>query len=136
MLTDENSSFNRNRTDSFSGSIAVYRGRHNITVGGDLRKQQYNDFFQANPRGIFTFTGAATQGTANNSGSDLADFLIGVPDTSAVAFGNADKYLRQPAYDLYAADDWRILPNLTINAGLRWEYGAPDHRAVRAPGES
>jgi trimeric autotransporter adhesin len=125
MLTDQNSSFNRNRTDSFSGSIAVYRGRHNITVGGDLRKQQYNDFFQANPRGIFTFTGAATQGTANNSGSDLADFLIGVPDTSSVAFGNADKYLRQPAYDLYGADDWRILPNLTINAGLRWEYGAP-----------
>ena len=128
MLTDENSSFNRNRTDSFSGSVAVYRGRHNITIGGDLRKQEYNDFFQANPRGIFTFTGAATQGTANNvttSGSDLADFLIGVPDTSSVAYGNADKYLRQPAYDLYAADDWRILPNLTINAGLRWEYGAP-----------
>ncbi len=125
MLTDENSSFNRNRTDSFSGSIAVYRGRHNITIGGDLRKQEYNDFFQANPRGIFTFTGAATQGAANNSGSDLADFLIGVPDTSSVAYGNADKYLRQPAYDLYAADDWRILPNLTINAGLRWEYGAP-----------
>jgi trimeric autotransporter adhesin len=125
MLTDENSSYNRNRTDSFSGSIAVYRGRHNITIGGDLRKQEYNDFFQANPRGIFTFTGAATQGTTTNSGSDLADFLIGVPDTSAVAFGNADKYLRQPAYDLYAADDWRILPNLTINAGLRWDYGAP-----------
>ncbi len=101
MLADENSSFNRNRTDSFSGSIAVYRGRHNITIGGDLRKQEYNDFFQANPRGIFTFTGAATQGAANNSGSDLADFLIGVPDTSSVAYGNADKYLRQPAYDLY-----------------------------------
>ena len=62
MLTDENSSFNRNRTDSFSGSISIYRGRHNITIGGDLRKQEYNDFFQANPRGIFTFTGAATQG--------------------------------------------------------------------------
>jgi trimeric autotransporter adhesin len=128
MLTDEDSSYNRSRTDSFSESIALYRGRHNITIGGDLRKQQYNDDFQANPRGIFTFTGAATQGTANSgttSGSDLADFLIGVPDTSGVAFGNADKYLRQPAYDLYGTDDWRILPNLTINAGLRWEYGAP-----------
>ena len=65
-LTDENSSFNRNRTDAFSGSVAIYRGRHNITIGGDLRKQQYNDFFQQNPRGIFTFTGAATQGTANS----------------------------------------------------------------------
>jgi hypothetical protein len=127
-LMDEQSSFNRNRTDGFSGSAGVYRGRHNITVGGDLRKQQYNDFFQQDPRGTFTFTGAATQGASNSvtaSGSDLADFLIGVPDTSSIAFGNADKYLRQTVYDAYVMDDWRILTNLTINAGLRWDYGAP-----------
>jgi hypothetical protein len=117
-LIDEQSSFNRNRTDGFSGSIGVYRGRHNVTIGGDLRKQQYNDLFQQDPRGTFTFTGAA-------SGSDLADFLIGVPDTSSIAFGNADKYLRETVYDAYAADDWRIQSNLTINAGLRWEYSAP-----------
>jgi hypothetical protein len=127
-LMDEQSSFNRNRTDGFSGSAGVYRGLHNITVGGDLRKQQYNDFFQQDPRGTFTFTGAATQGTSNSvtaSGSDLADFLIGVPDTSSIAFGNADKYLRQTVYDAYVMDDWRILTNLTINAGLRWDYGEP-----------
>ena len=128
ILSDQQSEFNRNRTDAFSGSIALYRGRHNITVGGNLRKQQYNDFYQQDPRGIFTFTGAATQGTAGGvttGGSDLADFLIGVPDTSSIAFGNADKYFRQPVYDAYATDDWRILTNLTINAGLRWDYGAP-----------
>ncbi len=127
-LIDQQSSFNRNRTDGFSGSVGIYHGRHNITVGGDLRKQQFNDFFQQNPRGTFTFTGAATQGLSNGvtaGGSDLADFLIGVPDTSSIAFGNADKYFRQTVYDAYATDDWRILSNLTINAGLRWEYGAP-----------
>jgi hypothetical protein len=128
QLADQDSAFNRNRTDSFSGSVGIYRGRHNFTLGGDLRKQQYNDFYQQNPRGIFTFTSAATQGISNGvttGGSDLADFLIGVPDTSQVAFGNADKYFRQPVYDLYGTDDWRILPNLTINAGLRWDYGSP-----------
>ena len=127
-LSDDQSSFNRNRTDGFSGSIAHYRGRHNITVGGDLRKQQFNDFFQQNPRGIFTFTGAATQGISNgvaSGGSDLADFLIGIPDTSSIAFGNADKYLRQTVYDAYIADDWRVQSNLTLNVGLRWDYGAP-----------
>lgn len=118
-LGDAQSSFNRNRTDAFSLSAAIYRGHHNITVGGDLRKQQVNDLFQQDPRGTFTFTGAAT------GGSDIADFLLGVPDTSSVAFGNADKYLRQPVYDAYATDDWRLLPSLTINYGLRWEYGAP-----------
>ena len=64
------------------------------------------------------FTGGAT-------GSDLADFLTGVPDASSIAFGNADKYFRQTVYDAYATDDWRVLPILTINAGVRWEYGAP-----------
>jgi len=132
-LMDQQSSFNRNRTDAFPESIAIYRGRHNITLGGELRKQQYNDFFQLDPRGIFTFTGAVTQSTSIGSttsssaasGSDLADFLIGVPDTSSIAFGNADKYFRQNVYIAYATDDWRILTNLTINAGLRWDYGAP-----------
>jgi hypothetical protein len=117
-LSDAQSLFNRNRTDSFSASVGLYRGHHNISVGGDLRKQQYNDFFQQDPRGTFTFNGAATN-------SDLADFLIGIPDASSVAFGNPDKYLRQSVYDAYIADDWRVLPSLTINAGIRWEYGAP-----------
>jgi hypothetical protein len=117
-LTDAQSAFNRNRTDGFSGSINVFRGHHNITAGGDLRKQEFNEFFQQDPRGSFTFTGAAT-------GSDIGDFLTGVPDATSIAFGNADKYFRQTVYDAYATDDWRVMPILTINAGVRWEYGAP-----------
>ena len=50
---------------------------------------------------------------------------MGIPDTSAISFGNADKYLRQSVYDAYVTDDWRVNPQLTINAGVRWEYGAP-----------
>jgi hypothetical protein len=117
-LSDGESAFNRNRTDGVSASAGIYRRRHNITVGGDVRWQQFNENFQQDPRGTFTFTGAST-------GSDLADFLVGVPDASSIAYGNADKYLRQRVYDAYATDDWRVLPILTINAGARWEYGAP-----------
>jgi hypothetical protein len=127
-LTNAQSSFNRARTDSFSGSVAIYHGGHNLTIGGDFRRQQFNYLFQQDPRGTFTFTGAATQGMADGAatgGSDLADFLIGVPDASSIAFGNADKYLRQSVYDTYISDDWHVLSTLTINAGLRWEYGAP-----------
>jgi hypothetical protein len=117
-LSDGESAFNRNRTDGASASAGIYRRRHNITVGGDVRWQQFNENFQQDPRGTFTFTGAAT-------GSDLADFLVGIPDASSIAYGNAGKYLRQRVYDAYANDDWRVLPILTINAGARWEYGAP-----------
>jgi len=48
-----------------------------------------------------------------------------VPDTSAIAFGNADKYFRAASYDAYFTDDWRVGPGLTINAGARWEYNSP-----------
>ena len=57
--------------------------------------------------------------------SDFADFLLGVPDTSSIAFGNADKYLRSSCCDGYVTDDWRISPGFTVNAGARWEYGSP-----------
>ncbi len=127
-LSDGNSEFNRNQTDAFSAHALFYRGRHDVTVGGDYRRQDDNELQQQNPRGTFTFTGAATAGSAagvTSAGSDLADFLIGAPDTSAIAYGNADKYFREPVYDVYFTDDWRVLPILTINAGMRWDYEAP-----------
>ena len=127
-LSDAQSEFNRNRTDNGSLKVTTTYWKHTITAGGDFRRQEFNELSQQNPRGNFTFTGAATSGTGSTSttsGSDFADFLLGIPDTSSLAFGNADKYFRQSVYDAYATDDWRVLPELTINAGIRWEYGAP-----------
>jgi trimeric autotransporter adhesin len=118
-LSDGDSAFNRNETNAVSSSVSWNHGHHNVTLGGDFRRQEFNYLSQSNPRGTFTFTGLAT------GQSDFADFLKGIPDTSAVAYGNADKYLRQSVYDAYLTDDWRLRPELTINAGIRWEYGAP-----------
>ena len=117
-LTDALPSFNRNQTAALSLDSLWNHGRHNISFGGDYRKQQFNILSQQDPRGNFTFTGAAT-------GSAFGDFLAGVPDTSSIAFGNADKYLRASSYDAYLADDWRMSPSFTLNAGVRWEYWAP-----------
>jgi hypothetical protein len=127
-LSDEQSSFDRNETDAWSYSMLWSHNRHNIKFGGDFRRQQSNYLFQQDPRGTFTFTGAATRGGASGpaaGGSDFADFLLGIPDTSAIAFGNADKYLRESVYDVYINDDWRMSPEFSVNAGIRWEYGAP-----------
>ena len=117
-LSDAQSSFDRNQTSGFSFSMLWARGVHNVSFGTDFRRQQFNALSQQNPRGAFTFTGALT-------GSDFADFLLGIPATSSIAFGNADKYFRESAYDAFIKDDWRVKPGLTLNAGLRWEYGAP-----------
>lgn len=130
QLTDGRPSFSRDQTSGFSFGASWLRGRHNVTFGADFRRQQFNRLAQQDPRGTFTFTGAATQAVVNGlpvagTGSDFADFLLGVPDASAIAFGNADKYFRSSASDAYVTDDWRIGPGLTVNAGMRWEYGAP-----------
>jgi trimeric autotransporter adhesin len=136
-LSDAESSFDRNQTGAVSVAMLWDRDHHNFSFGGDYRRQEFNYLSQQNPRGTFTFTGTATQGNENGAtvgGSDLADFLLGIPDTSSVAFGNADKYFRESVYDAFFSDDWRVNPQLTINAGVRWEYGAPitelDNRLV------
>jgi hypothetical protein len=133
-LSDANSSNNRSETNYVSGSLQWYRFNHDVQVGGDFRRQESNYFSQSNPRGSLSFNGGATQETqvvngvptaVAGTGSDFADFLLGLPDTSNIAFGNADKYLRQSVYDFYANDNFRVNPELSINAGVRWEYGAP-----------
>jgi Carboxypeptidase regulatory-like domain/TonB dependent receptor-like, beta-barrel len=117
-LSDSQSSSNRNQSSAVSYSMAWNRRSHNITFGADFRRQEFNYLSQQDPRGTFTFTGAET-------GSDFADFLLGIPAASSIAFGNPDKYLRESAYDAYFTDDWRISSAITLNAGVRWEYGSP-----------
>ena len=96
----------------------LFRGRHNFTLGGNVRRHLIDLLSQQDPRGSFAFTGALT-------GHDFADFLLGRPATASIAFGNADKYFRGYSYDAYITDDWRIGPSFTLTAGVRWEYEAP-----------
>jgi hypothetical protein len=129
-LSDGRPSLRRNQTSALSYAMFWNRGRHGFSFGADFRRQQLNYLSQQNPRGTYTFTGAATQSLTNGllvpgTGSDFADFLLGTPTTSAIAFGNADKYYRASSYDAYWTDDFRISPGVTMNAGVRWEYGAP-----------
>jgi hypothetical protein len=121
---------NVNQTQAFSFDSLWNRHRHSISFGGDIRRQQFNIFSQQDARGAFAFTGAATEEYSGGSpvagtGSDLADFELGIPDTVSISFGNADKYLRGWMDDAFIADDWRIKSGFTLNAGLRWEFATP-----------
>jgi hypothetical protein len=109
---------NTNLTNGGGSEIFWFRGRHSLTMGGNVRRQAFDVFSQQNARGNFGFTGAVT-------GSDVGDFLLGLPQTSAIAFGNADKAYRQNVIELYFNDDYRVSPVLTLNLGVRWEYESP-----------
>jgi hypothetical protein len=53
-----------------------------------------------------------------------ADFLFGT--TNAYSLANYYvAHLTQNIHNLYAQDDWHVIPRLTLNIGLRWEYGSP-----------
>ena len=108
----------RGLTHKWSAETFWYRSRHNLTIGGGVRRLREEVFGQQDARGTFAFTGAAT-------GSDLADFLLGLPQTGSIAFGNADKSFGAPAYEAYLNDDWRVTPAFTLNLGVRWEHEAP-----------
>ena len=107
-----------NQTQGLSAEVFRSRRSHNVTSGFDFHRQQWNILSQQDPRGTFTFTGAA-------AGSDLAGFLFGVPDTASIAFGNADKYFRANSWDAYISDDWRFRSGFSLTLGVRYEYNSP-----------
>jgi hypothetical protein len=117
-LTDGNSSLNRNQTSSIGDSLIWVHGKHNLTFGGDYRRMQFNQYSDSNGRGTYSFTGTAT-------GNDLADFLLGIPSTVSIRYGNPDNYFRGSGFDGYVNDDWRIASRFSLIGGLRWEYATP-----------
>jgi trimeric autotransporter adhesin len=117
-LTDAQASVIHNQTGAFAYDTFWSHRSHNITWGADYKRQQFNSLGQQNPRGTFGFNGGLT-------GNDFADFLLGTPDTSSIAYGNADKYFRSSLYDAYFTDDWRAGRGFSVNIGGRWEYATP-----------
>jgi hypothetical protein len=131
-LTETRPSDAISQTISFSDFVSYSHKKHNMRFGFDIRRVHADSIGGTNVVGQFTFTGYATQNPAigtttrqPNSGYGFADFLLGLPQQAAVQAGLEKTYLRGNVYDWYANDDWRALPNLTLNYGLRYEYFSP-----------
>jgi hypothetical protein len=130
-LSDASPLLRRDQTSAISDGVTIVRGRHNFTFGGEFRRMQLNSRTDQNARGSFTFSGLATSALDERglplpgSGYDLADFLLGLPQSSSIRFGAANTYFRSSVYSLYAQNDWRLRPNLTLNLGVRYEFFEP-----------
>jgi hypothetical protein len=137
-----------NQTISFSDFVSYSHKKHNMRYGFDIRRVHADTIGGTNVVGAFTFTGLATQNPATActpsstvtcpvvapSGYGFADFLLGRPQQSTIQAATQKTYLRANVLDWYVQDDWRVLPNLTLNYGLRYEYFSPyvekDNRLV------
>ena len=91
-------------------NLSHQRGAHALRAGVDFL---YNDDTIANPgsrRGSYAF-------------SSLANFLSGTYNNAGFtqAFGETTVTQQNPNVGVYAQDEWKVNPSLTVNAGLRYD---------------
>ena len=121
----------RNRVYQVYDNVAWQQGRHGFKVGGEFLWTEYNRAEAPNTLGNYQFTAGFTSRTAANDGTGnaLASFLLGQPQQGSRSVGPTSMQGRQPQFSVYAQDDWRVTPRLTLNLGVRYELAPPMHDA-------
>ena len=106
-------------------TITLLSGSHTAKLGFDYNKDDILNFFPGNFFGSYTF-------------SSIANFNKGIPTRYVQAFpgpGTSGPFtnpnLRE--YAAFLADEWRIFPNLTVNAGIRYDLQDVHQPSVQNP---
>ncbi len=109
------------------GTITKTYGPHTFKAGASLRKNEFNSFNPAtSPQGQFVFDGSITNhGAAGNPNTQIADFLLGKIKTTSYEQAQPPTGRRNYNLGIFAQDDWKVTPKLTLNLGIRYEYESP-----------
>ena len=110
-------------------SLTKVSGRHTLKFGGEYNRWQfYENHAPRFPQGLYQFNGQLTADPNNTSGtgSGIADFLLGYPTSAQTIEGDDSGLFYRNNFRWYANEEIRASSNLTMNAGIRWEYDGPE----------
>ncbi len=109
-------------TFQWADNFTWTRGKHEWKFGTDITRIRQNYHYDYYNNGGFDFGGYGSIYT----GSNLADFVGGFWDNyyqnSKAVYG-----IRTGSVGFYAQDTWKILPRLTLDLGVRWDYYIPQY---------
>jgi len=101
--------------------------RHEWKFGGEVRNIRDNRLYDLYFNGQLGFTGSLNpEGIPN----PLVDFAEGLPSSSLQFVGNSARSYRTTSFDLFVQDNFKLLPNLTLSYGLRYELNTVLHDAT------
>jgi hypothetical protein len=106
---------------NFVENLSWVHGAHTLTFGGQFVRVNLDKLFPQVFNGQLFFTNTA----ANTTSPALTDFQNFVQGTPEFSFGGGGVYnhkYRQNNSAVFAQDDWKATPNLTLNLGLRTEF--------------
>jgi hypothetical protein len=109
--------------------ITWIHGQHTVKSGLDRTFSAFNVFRPEQPSGQYSFSRIYTQGpdplTASTAaGYGVATFLLGAPTGGQFSL-DPTLSTSQTYSGFYLQDDFKVLRNLTVNLGMRWEYASP-----------
>lgn len=112
---------NYNHVYQLNERLTWLHGRHTLKFGGSWNYYQSKSLYPGNngANGFISYT------NFNFTGAAFADFLLDqVSRKGRGSESDAWTHL-QHRLALYAADDFKVTNNLTLNLGLRWAYTSP-----------
>lgn len=105
------------------------KGEHSFAFGVDLRwiqSNQYDPSLEYGGKYSFSAQMTNTTGTSGGVGGNaLATLILGDIYSYQAAPVAVPGYYRWRYYAGYAQDDWRVMPKLTLNLGVRYEVETP-----------
>jgi hypothetical protein len=103
-------------------TVTLIKGDHSFKGGAKYIRNRKDQNGRTDYLGFLNFN---TGGNPNSTGTALADALLGNFRTYTEGSSDPMGYFRFNTYEAFVSDNWRVKPNLSVEAGVRYQYAPP-----------